>query len=385
MSQSILFVDNQRWETLHSKLEVVFKKEETCRYFYLVNHSVENFIKQLKDNNVNMINIHEHLTKLYQNISMILCVGDFTKILDQKVDINKRFNCLYSSKFEKNVFIGPVYPCWFSTLRSNILSKTGEYFRKIVRDVVEFRDNNGYAREDLLQSFLNARGGMKAHAKLDEDFEFDNDAVVAQSLTMLLLGKDMLSNTTAFCLYELSKQPDIQKRVTNELKTVMKKYDGFSPKSLLELGYLRQVVTETLRKYPSIPVFTRACTKKYSQNEGQLCLEPGDVVAIPIYAIQNDNQHFPLADVFMPERFSDEEKHKIKSGTFLPFGHGSRRCIAEDLSLMQIFLVLTSILSHFELFPCKEEIALSNSSFLTSPKNGVCLQLIKRETPIVSL
>lgn len=171
MSKSVLFVEDQRWDKLNSKLSSIFREEEIPKYFYLINRSVETFIQQLEDNkSEKAIDVHDLLSKLYQNIILILYIGDFTKILNRNVDVNKRFNCLNSSKFEKNVFLGSVYPRWFSMFRTSLLSKTGEYFRKVVRDVIEFRDSNAYAREDLLQRFLDARGGEKAHAEMDEDF-----------------------------------------------------------------------------------------------------------------------------------------------------------------------------------------------------------------------
>lgn len=71
---------------------------------------------------------------------------------------------------------------------------------------------------------------------------------------------------------------------------------------------------------------------------------------VPIYSISNDPKYFPNPDVFDPERFSDENKHKITPGTYLPFGIGPRNCIGEQHLLIQSILKLysnTFIISRF--------------------------------------
>lgn len=48
---------------------------------------------------------------------------------------------------------------------------------------------------------------------------------------------------------------------------------------------------------------------------------------IPIYSLHRDGKYWENPLKFDPERFSDENKHKITSNTYLPFGNGPRNCI----------------------------------------------------------
>lgn len=41
---------------------------------------------------------------------------------------------------------------------------------------------------------------------------------------------------------------------------------------------------------------------------------------IPMYAIHYDPEMYENPEKFDPERFSDENKHKIKSRSYIPFG-----------------------------------------------------------------
>lgn len=86
-----------------------------------------------------------------------------------------------------------------------------------------------------------------------------------------------------------------------------------------------------MRKYPPAPVFLRKCTKDYKIPETNVIIEKGLSVLIPAIALQRDPEYFPAPDIFDPERFSEENKHKIMDHTYLPFGDGPRICIGKYL------------------------------------------------------
>lgn len=64
-----------------------------------------------------------------------------------------------------------------------------------------------------------------------------------------------------------------------------------------------------------------------SEKEKSLHLPKNQMVLYSIYSLHNDEKYFPDPKRFDPERFSDENKHKIKQGTYVPFGVGPRNCI----------------------------------------------------------
>lgn len=66
-----------------------------------------------------------------------------------------------------------------------------------------------------------------------------------------------------------------------------------------------------------------------SANEGPIKIEVGQIIGIPIRSIHIDEKYYPDPEKFDPERFSDENKHNIKPGTYLSFGIGPRNCIGK--------------------------------------------------------
>lgn len=92
------------------------------------------------------------------------------------------------------------------------------------------------------------------------------------------------------------------------------------------------IVLESLRRWTPAAFTDRRCIKRYvippvKPNEKVVEIEPGQVVAIPLHCIHMDDKYFPEPQRFDPERFSDENKHNIKPGTYNPFGVGPRNCI----------------------------------------------------------
>ncbi len=60
-----------------------------------------------------------------------------------------------------------------------------------------------------------------------------------------------------------------------------------------------------------------------------MVLKPGNGIIVPIHAFHHDERYFPDPEKFDPERFSQENKLKIKPYTYLPFGDGPRICIGK--------------------------------------------------------
>lgn len=77
------------------------------------------------------------------------------------------------------------------------------------------------------------------------------------------------------------------------------------------------------------PNIVRVCEENYTIPETGLTLEKGTPVLIPQHGLHWDSKYFPNPERFDPERFSDENKHKIQSYVYLPFGDGPRNCIGK--------------------------------------------------------
>ncbi|XP_049788169.1 probable cytochrome P450 6a13 isoform X1 [Schistocerca cancellata] len=270
--------------------------------------------------------------------------------------------------------------------------EVSQYFRSMVRETVEHREKNSVTRNDFMHLLiqLKNRGFVdeeKTHAATDQNKEVDNwklslDDVAAQAFLFFLAGFETSSTTMSFALYELALNPDVQKRLQEEVDATMKKNNGqLTYEAISEMSYLDKVVAEALRKYPPGAILVRKCNRQYQFPNGGLELDEGIAVIIPTYAMHHDPEYFPEPDRFDPERFSDEQKAKRHPYVYLPFGEGPRNCIGMRLGLLQAKIGLAYLTSKYEVQCCEHTtvpIEFNKVSFIPMPAGGVQLRLAKR-------
>lgn len=240
---------------------------------------------------------------------------------------------------------------------SIIDQKITNFFRSIVMDNIESRDKQGIFRPDMINILMNVKKGNShlnnstdekqrkdGFASVEESSigtktikrKWTDDEIVAQCFLFFLAGFDTTSTVLSFATYELALNPDIQKKLYEEIKETHKSLGGQSLTYdvLQNMKYLDMVISESLRFWPPAPAVDRICVKDYDYNDGQckFQIEKGTVLLIPIYGLHFDEKYWDNPKKFNPERFSDENKGRITNGTYAPFGVGPRNCIVSSYS-----------------------------------------------------
>lgn len=129
-----------------------------------------------------------------------------------------------------------------------------------------------------------------------------------------------------------------------------------------------EIFTETLRKYPPLPILNRTCVRHYQIPGTNQIIEKGVGVFIPVFSLQRDAKYYEEPDLFNPDRFNDENlagKNQINQ-PFLPFGDGPRNCIGLRMGQLQVKAGLVVMLQKFK-FDLDE--ALKNRDLAFDPKN----------------
>lgn len=110
--------------------------------------------------------------------------------------------------------------------------------------------------------------------------------------------------------------------------------------------YMDAVVKETLRLCPPVPVVVRRLLEPMEL--GGRKLPAGTVVAPCVYLIHRDPKIYPNPRHFQPERFLGQPPGTY---TWIPFGGGTRRCLAASYAELEMKRVLRTVLSEVELRP----------------------------------
>ncbi|XP_047000616.1 probable cytochrome P450 6a14 [Schistocerca americana] len=277
-----------------------------------------------------------------------------------------------------------IFPSIANTFRIHTISPdVDEYFTTLVKDAIEYRDSHGVSRADFLQLLMNLRDDQSTDKTPgSKDIKLTLGQLTAQCAVFLLAGFETSSTTMSLALHELAFHQDIQKKLQQEIDEALQKSGGqLTYDNVMNMPYLDKVVSETLRKYPPLPMLNRAVTQEYTVPDRQWVLEKGTMVLIPVMAVHNDPQHYPDPQRFDPERFSEEEKSKRHPFAYLPFGDGPRVCIGMRFGLMQTKMGLASLLSHYSVEPCDRtvrKLEWTKRSLLLNPVSGIWLRYTSR-------
>jgi cytochrome P450 family 135 len=193
-----------------------------------------------------------------------------------------------------------------------------------VLDEVKRRRAAGDLGEDVVS--------MLVAARYEDGSPLSERDLRDELLTLLTDGPT--SSSLAWTFERLLRNPEKLERVRAELRGGG---DG---------SYLDAVIKETLRVRPPVPVVVRRLLEP--MRLGGHDLPAGTVVAPCIHLIHRSESIYPDARSFLPERFLDRQPGTY---TWIPFGGGTRRCLAASYAELEMKRVLRTVLSAVELRP----------------------------------
>ncbi|XP_048825781.1 cytochrome P450 4V2-like [Brienomyrus brachyistius] len=249
----------------------------------------------------------------------------------------------------------------------------------VIRERTEHTDNTESDSES-------DRGTKKRRAFLDmllratdEDGNYLSQNDIKEEVdTFMFEGHDTTAASMNWALHLLGSHQEIQRKVLQELTEVF----GASQRTvniddLRKLRYLECVIKESLRLFPSVPLFARNICEECQINGFKV---PKGVNAIIIpYALHRDPRYFPDPEEFRPERFLPEHSAGRHPYAFIPFSAGLRNCIGQRFAMMEEKVILTWILRHFHVESSqKREDLRPLGDLILRPEQGIWIKLQRR-------
>ncbi|HEY0470404.1 MAG TPA: cytochrome P450 [Kribbella sp.] len=152
-----------------------------------------------------------------------------------------------------------------------------------------------------------------------------------QLVTLLLAGHETTATALAWAFHELARQPD-------QLAAGQRAADEGDD------DYLEAITKESMRLRPVIYQVGRRVTETVELAGYRL--PRGTTLMAAIGLVQSDEQHFPDAEEFRPQRFLGD--NPPAPGTWIPFGGGTRRCIGAGFSLLEATEILRAALTRYD-------------------------------------
>lgn len=213
------------------------------------------------------------------------------------------------------------------------------YLQHVVDDVIAERQSKPREHhEDLLDLMIN-----NADAVTGEKLDPVN--IRNQVFTFLVAGNETTAGTIAFALYFLSRHPDVADTARAEIAAIT---DGEIPvfEDVARMRYLRRVVDETLRLWPSAPGYFRKVRTDTTLG-GRYKMPKGSWVFVLLPQLHRDPVWGEDPESFDPDRFKPENVKKRPAHAYRPFGTGPRACIGRQFALHEAVLALAVILQRY--------------------------------------
>ncbi|MFD4592776.1 bifunctional cytochrome P450/NADPH--P450 reductase [Streptomyces rubiginosohelvolus] len=260
----------------------------------------------------------------------------------------------------------------FRPRRVEKFRRDAQLMTDLVDEVIRQRRRSGdTSADDLLGRMLHtpdARTGQP----------LDDVNIRNQVITFLIAGHETTSGALSFSLYYLTKHPEVLARAQAEVDALWGDEETPDPDygDIGKLSYVRQVLNESLRLWPTAPAFAVEPLQD-TVIGGRYAVRKGETLMVLTPALHRDPAWGENVELFDPERFTQEQESKRSVHLFKPFGNGERACIGRQFALHEATLLLALLVHRYRLID-HTDYQLKIKQTLTLKPDAFTLELARR-------
>jgi len=215
---------------------------------------------------------------------------------------------------------------------------------------------NTQYNHDLLYTLMEAQD-QDAGIKQMSDIQLRDEV-----MTIFLAGHETTANALTWTFYLLSQHPDVERRLDEELCSVLGRENNNNDDNggglnrskdytdtprlptipdITKLEYTEKVLRESMRLYPPAWTLGRQALTDYAIDK--YVIPSGSIVLMSQYAMHRNPKYFPNPKDFDPDRWTKEFKSVLPRFSYFPFGGGIRGCVGEPFAWIEGILVIATI------------------------------------------
>ncbi|SHN40116.1 cytochrome P450 [Cryptosporangium aurantiacum] len=172
----------------------------------------------------------------------------------------------------------------------------------------------------------------------------DPEAIAAQVLVLMLAGHETTASVSSFLLWLLGAHPEQSQRVREEIDTLP---DETSVGILRRSPYLNDVLMETERLYPPLPIIGRAVSRDVEF--AGFTIPAGTFIQLSPAATHRLPELFADPDMFDPDRFAEPRaEHRRHRYALIGFAGGPRVCLGMPFAKVEMGELLVQVYRRFD-------------------------------------
>jgi cytochrome P450 len=261
-------------------------------------------------------------------------------------------------------------------------------------------DNDKKSYDDLLSRLMQAQDASTAttiaHSKSSQsqsdnkttNGKMSNRQIRDEVMTIFIAGHETTANALTWTFYLLSQNPDIEKKLHDEIDSVILGTSNDSNSGIRirlpaaddiipKLQYTEKVLRESMRIYP--PVWTIGRYVKNDYSIGEYTIPAGSSLLISQYVMHHDSRYYDRPEQFNPDRWTEEFKAHLPRFSYFPFGGGIRGCIGETFAWMEGILIIAIIAQKWIMRLIPSHRVKLDPAITLRPKYGMKMKLTQRK------
>jgi cytochrome P450 len=193
-----------------------------------------------------------------------------------------------------------------------------------------------------------------------------------EAVTLWVAGHTTVAAALVWTCHLLAQHPEAARSLQGELDTVL---GGRHPtaQDLPRLRYTRLVLEEGLRLYP--PTWVTARTPLVEDEIGGHAFPTRAVLLLSPYVLHRHPAFWEHPERFDPERFTPARAAGRPRFAYFPFGGGPRRCIGQNLAMLEMLMILAMVAQTYELRPVPGHPVEPEARITLRPRHGVLVTL----------
>jgi cytochrome P450 family 20 subfamily A len=242
------------------------------------------------------------------------------------------------------------------------------YFLQTVKEVIAERRQRSGDDDKCFIDYLLA----------DEENVVSEEHICDEVITMMVGGFHTTGNLLTWILYYLAKDQNVQQRLFDEL---VQTYDTEFPsfEQIDQMSYLSNIINESLRLSVLAPWAARVSTNDEIVICGHMIPVGTPIIQALGVALQDENI-WSNPHEFNPDRFNPENKKKLSTLAFSPFGFaGKRICPGNRFAQYEASLFIAGIVRAFKVTlvdPTSPVVPVHG--LVTSPKDEIFVHFNQR-------
>jgi cytochrome P450 len=211
--------------------------------------------------------------------------------------------------------------------------------RKLVSDLAAQRRSTREEHFDFLGMLVSARDRSSGAPMGERE-------LVDEVMTLIIAGHETAAATLNAAWYLLSQHPDVERRLHEEIDAAAAD-ETLSLNAAEALPYTRSVLTETLRLYPPVWLYSRRTLGPDVLAGYEI--PAGVDVLLSSYLLHRHPQFWSDPEAFLPDRPEALIEAKRPRFAYVPFSAGPRHCIGETMGMYEMTMHLYKFAHRYRL------------------------------------